>query len=319
VKGVFTELDRAITGHRLSLAEIERAGFNVAAMDLRDVVAFMAKCEKLGSRVEEPAEVQGNLPVFLPPNAMGDEAYTACYYAINFNGLGLAGIGDELVAVRPEMHPRLPRPGGTWNRDRILSTELFHLGYLRPDPILRQYRDKLGSSLGHAVLEKRSNIVIVVDAPQVLDSVRAMIDTEVLEAMGTSISNGPPLEAIRRQPSLGAVASKEALHFYLQSFARSRQVPLAAALKAGSLTKHYPDADLWTSEEGYQFLAAEYATMNRMVRDVRDGGPLMLDDPGAERTISPREQKRLAIRFGLAGPAPVESGTNKSRKSARKR
>ena len=224
-KGLFTSLDPELMKHRLSLQEIEKARLNGEPTDIEDILAWMAKCEKLHSRVEEPLEVRGNIAVSVPPNTMGDEAYTACFYAFNFNGLGFSGIGDDLVLVRPEKHPRLERLGRPWNRDQILSTELFRLGYLKPDPILRQYRDKEGSSLGHAVLEPRSNIVIVADTPKALELLRAHIDSEVLEAMGVpaSAGHGPGDEA--RPPSLGAIASRETIHFYLMTFARLESLP----------------------------------------------------------------------------------------------
>ena len=48
-------------------------------------------------RIDEPLEVRGEIPVTLPPNTMGNEAYTTCFYAFNLNGLVVAGSGDQLV------------------------------------------------------------------------------------------------------------------------------------------------------------------------------------------------------------------------------
>ena len=45
----------------------------------------MARSEKLRSRIDEPLEVRGEIPVILPPNTTGDEAYTACFYAFNLS------------------------------------------------------------------------------------------------------------------------------------------------------------------------------------------------------------------------------------------
>jgi hypothetical protein len=318
VKGIFSELDPALIQHRLSLREIEKAKLNSESTDIQEVVDLMAKYEKLSSHVEEPLEVRGKLPVFLPPNTMGDEAYTACFYAFNGNGLGLSGVGGELVVVRPEKHPALPRPIGTWNRDQILSTRLFRLGYLKPDPILRQYRDKAGSSVGHAVLEPKSNVAIVTDTRQVLDSLRAHIDSEILEAMGVPATDGQsPVE--RRPPSLGAIASRESIHFYLLAFARWSRIPLAAAQEPGVLAKHYPEADLWTSEQGYQALTTEYQRINEFVQLARETGGPGWDEANLDRTLPPRTQKRLAIRFGLASTVPGKADGQKSKKAARKR
>jgi hypothetical protein len=316
-KGLHTALDPEMMKRRLSLQEIERANFNVESTDVTDVVGFMAKCEKMGSHVEEPLEVRGKLPVFLPPNTMGDEAYTACFYAFNLNGLGLSSAGDDLVVVRPEKHPRLPRPGGTWNRQRILSTQLFRLGYLKTDPILRKYRDQVGSSAGHAVLDKKSNVVIVTDSPKALELLRAHIDSEILEAMGVPASEGQA-HGERRTPSLGAIASRESIHFYLMAYARWNRMTLGAQ-KTGVVAKHYPEADLWTNEQGYRDLAIEYQRISEFVRAARETGGEGWDDPHPERTFSPGEQRRLAIRFGLAGAAPGKGNAQKSKKAARKR
>ena len=60
-----------------------------------------------------------------------------------------------------------------WNRNQILSTQLFRLGYLEPDSILRQYRDQLGTGAGQAVFEKKSNVVIVTDTAPALEKLRS--------------------------------------------------------------------------------------------------------------------------------------------------
>ncbi len=119
-KGAFTALDPELVKHRLSLREIEDSHLDGKATGVGDVLGLMAKYEKLRSRVAEPLEVRGEIPVTLPPNTLGDEAYTACFDALTFNGLVLAGTGDELVLVRTETQPKLPRPKRPWNRDQIL-------------------------------------------------------------------------------------------------------------------------------------------------------------------------------------------------------
>jgi hypothetical protein len=318
-KGAFKELDAELMKRRLSIQEIKKAGLNGEPTDVEIVLAWMAKCEKLNSRVEEPAAVQGKISILLPPNAMGEEAYTACYYAFSFNGLGLLGTGDELLLVRYEKHPRLPRSGRAWNRDQILSTQLVRLGYLKPDPILRQFRDKVGSAAGHAVLEPRSNVVIVTDTPAALESLRTHIDAEVLEAMGVPASKEVGPGDTLRPPSLGAIASKETIHFYLMAFARWNQFPLTAAQDRNVAPRHYPEADVWTSTQGYSALAAEYQRIIEFVQVARETGGEGWNDPNPERTLSPAEQRRRAIRFGLANVGPERANTTKNKKTARKR
>jgi len=319
-KGVFTELDPAVTTHRLSLAEIEKAHFNGQPVDIQEILAWMAKCEKLKFQVEEPLEVRGMISVVLPPNTLGDETYTVCYYALNFNGLGIAGSGDELLLVRPEKHPRLPRPDRSWNPERILPIRLFRLGYLKPDPILRQYQEKIASAAGHAILEKKSNVLIVVDSASALEALGRFIDSETMEAMGVRSVGGQAPGEEPRPPSFGAIASRENIHFYLMALARRYRIPLAPVRDAGVASRSYPEADLWTDEQGFQTLLAEYKRIDEYVRLFRETGPSELNEIDLNRTLSPREQKTLTIRFGLAGPATVRSDNQKTKKkAARKR
>ena len=318
-KGAFHELDPELMKRRLSMQEITKANLNGEPTDIENVLAWVAKCEKLDSRVEELALVQGKVSILLPPNTTGDEAYTACFYAFGFNGLGLSGVGDELLLVRYEKHPELPRLSRPWNRDQILPTQLFRLGYLKPDPILRQYRDKIGSPAGHAVLETRSHVLIVTDTPKALESMRAHVDAEILEAMGVPASNGQrPVDQVGT-PSLGAIASREAIHFYLMAFARSNQFRLAAAQDRNLAPRFYPEADLWTSEQGYRALAAEYERIGEFVQLARETGGEGWENANPARTLSPVEQKRLAIRFGLASVGPARPNAAKNKKAARKR
>ena len=317
-KGAFHELDPELMKHRLSLEEIAKASLNGEPTGIENVLAWMAKCEKLDTRVEEPVEVKGKISVSLPPNTMGDEAYTACFYAFSFNGLGLSGAGDELVLVRSEKHPELPRLARPWNRDQVLSTQLFRLGYLKPDPILRDYRDKAGSPAGHAVLETRSNVLMAVDTPKALEALRAHIDAETLEAMGVPASKGPLPGDELRPPNLGAIASKEAIHFYLMAFARWNQFPLAAVRDRNEAPRHYPEADVWTSEQGYRALATEYARISEFVRLARETGAEGWEEANPARTFSSADQKRRAIRFGLASAGPARGNTAKNKKACAK-
>jgi hypothetical protein len=315
-KGVFTELDPALMTHRLSLEELEKAHFSGQPVDIQDILAWMAKCEKLKFQVEEPLLVKGTISVVLPPNTLGDEAYTVCFYAFNFNGLGLAGSGDELLLVRPEKNPRLPRPSRPWNPDRILPIRLFRLGYLKPDPILRQFRDKIATAVGQAILEKKSNVLIVMDSEPALEALGRFIDSETMEAMGVRSEGGQAPAEEPHRPSIGAIASRNNIHFYLMALARRYRLRLAPVREPGVASKYYPEADLWTDEEGYHTLEAEYKRINEYVRLVRETGPDDLNEVNLKRTLSPREQKTLAIRFGLAGTPPVDNKTQKTKKKA---
>lgn len=318
-KGVVTALDPEMMKHRLTLREIEAARLNGEPTDIGDILAWMAKCEKMGSRVEEPLQVRGRMAVSIPPNTMGDEAFTACFYALGFNGLGLTSVSNDLVLVRPENHPRLERIGRPWNRDRISATQLFRLGYLKPDPVMRRYTDKMGTAAGHAVIELRSNVLIVTDTPGALKSLGAHIDSEILEAMGLPVAEGHAPGEAPRPPSLGAIASKDAIHFYLMAFARWNQFPLAATEQRNRIARYYPEADLWTDEQGYKALASEYQRISEYVRLASETGGQGWDDPDPQRTLLPGDQKRLAIRFGLAAPVPGKGAAQKSKKAARKR
>jgi hypothetical protein len=318
-KGAFTELDPEVVKHRLSLREIEETHLDGKATTIQDVLGLMARYEKLRARVAEPLIVRGQIPVILPPNTMGDEAYTACFYAFNFNGLVLAGSGDELILVRPETR-NLPRPDRPWNRDQVLATQLFRLGYLKPDPIMRQYRDNLGTRAGRAVLEKKSNVLLVTDAAEGLDRLREYIDSEILEAMGVAAGDDQARQANPRPPSIGAIAMPAGIHFYLMAYARSRRIALVAAEEKGVIAKHYPEADLWTSEEGYRALQNEYRRLGEYVRLARENDGLGWDEPDPDRTYSGAEQNRLAIRYGVIGQSTNRSvPKNKKTKSVRKR
>jgi hypothetical protein len=327
-KGVFNELDPEKAKHRLSLQEIVTAHLDGKSTDVKDALGFMAKQEGLRFRVDEPLEVRGEIPVTLPPNTLGNEAYTTCYYAFTLNGLLIGGRADELLLMRPELQPGPARsksqPGGArpkrpWNRNQVLSTRLFRLGYLRPDPILRLYRDQLGTRAGHAVLEPKSNMVIVSDTAEALEKLRAHIDSEILEAMGVSGTQGPEGDRGPRAPSLGAIASPEGIHFYLLAFARDREISLAPSEESGVFTRRYPEADLWTNEQGYSALENEYKRVNQFVRLARQTRGDGWNESDPERTLSPGAQRRLAIHFGVVSPPSAKPNLSKNKKSARKR
>jgi hypothetical protein len=318
-KGAFKQLDSEKARHRLSLQEIVSAHLDGRSTDVEDALRFMATREGLRFRVDEPREVRGPIPVNLPPNTIGDEAYTTCYYAFTFNGLLLGGRADELILFRPESQPGAARPKRPWNRNQVLSTQLFRLGYLRADPILKHYRDQLGTKAGHAVLEPKSNMVIVCDTADALEKLRAHIDSEILEAMGVSAGDGRTGDPVLRAPSLGAVASREGIHFYLLAFARRSQIALCPSEERGVFTRRYPEADLWTDERGYGALESEYQRVSEFLRLARQTGGEGWSDSDPERTLSPDSQRRRAIHFGVVSATPAKSSLPKNKKTAQKR
>ena len=162
-KGVFTGLDPEQMNRRFTLANIGTLHFDGNSTGIEEILGLMASFEKMRFGIAEPLEVRGEIPVTLPPNTTGSEAYTTCFYAFNHNGLAVAGSGDSLILIRPETRPEAPRTERKWNPEQILPIRLFRLGYLRSDPILAQYKDKLGTKLGRAILEAKSNTVIVAD------------------------------------------------------------------------------------------------------------------------------------------------------------
>jgi hypothetical protein len=137
--------------------------------------------------------------------------------------------------------------------------------------------------------------------------------------MGVPASEGQAPGDGPRPPSLGAVASREGIHFYLVAFARWNRIPLAAAQQRGVFDRAYPEADLWTNEQGYRALAQEYQRVSEYAKVARETGGEGWVDPNPERTFSPREQKSLAIRFGLVSPLPGQRDAPKTKKAARRR
>ncbi|HZW30348.1 MAG TPA: hypothetical protein VFF52_06535 [Isosphaeraceae bacterium] len=319
VQGVFRKLDPEPLAHRLSLREIQEKGLDGRPVDIGEILGLMAWYERLPSRIEEPLAVRGKIRVALTPNSLGDEAYSACFVALTYNGLVLSGDSGELTLVRPETRPDLQRPKRLWDREHILSTRLFRLGYLNSDVILRHYRDAIGTKDGHAVLVPGSNVVIVADSDVALVKLGIFIDSQTLAAMGrrprdrAGPAEGPPL------PSAGATASREGIHFYLLAYARSNRIPLAATEQPGVVAKYYPEADLWTSHRGFQTLEQEYRRVSQAVRLAQEAAAQGWVDPHPERTLSPAAQGKLAIRFGLVTPLPERANPQATKKSARRR
>jgi hypothetical protein len=318
-KGGTAELDPDLLKHRLSQQEIEKANLSGESTDVKDALRLIAKYEKLEIRIAEPFEVRGTIPVYLPPNTMGDEAYTTCFVAFTYNGLVLSATGPDLELVRPETRPGLARPSRPWNRQHVLSTRLYRLGYLKPDPIMRHYKDQIGTREGHAILEPKANVLIVIDTAPALTALQEYIDSEVLEAMGVPASQGHAPGEELRPPSLGAIASRDSIHFYLMAFARANQIPLFASEEKGVHDRYYPEADLWTNERGYRALGSEYRRINEFVRMARETGGEGWADPNPQRTFQPIEQRKFEIRFGVVSQPPVRGATTKNKKAARKR
>jgi hypothetical protein len=319
VKGAFAELDEELLKHRLSLRDIEKDHLDGKPAEITDLLRLMARYEELKPQVEEPLLVTGKISVSLPPNARGDEAYTTCFSALTYNGLAFSGIEDALVLVRAEKHPKVEQPKRRWNRDRILAAQLFHLGYLNSNPIMRRYHDALGTGEGHLVLIPRSNVLIAVDTEPALERLGALIDAEIVESMGVSASSGRALKAEARPPSPGAVASRQAIVFYLMAYARLQHIPLVADEQKGVYSRRYAEADLWTSETGYRALQAEYRRINDYARSLRESGAedWAVTDP--DRVLSLEQQKKLEIRFGLAAPPSGRGSVPASKKSPRRR
>jgi hypothetical protein len=312
-KGGLTALVPQLLQERLSLAAIEKAHLDGESTGVEDVLKFMAKFEKLSSKVDEPKVVRGQIPVILPPNTRGDEAYTTCFSAFTYNGLVLAATPGKLELVRPETRPIVPRGERPWNRTDVLTTRLIRLGYLRPDPIMRAYRNQIGTSVGHAIIELNSNDLIVIDRPAAVKTLAQYVDSQILETMGVPSPQRQAVGASPGPPSWGAIASKEAIHFYLMAFARANHVPLVAAEKQGTYNRRYPEADLWTSQQGYRALESEYLRISEFVQVVQQNGGENWVDPYADRVFSPAEQTGLEIRFGVVDPASARADAPKAK------
>jgi len=322
VKGGAAQLDPGLLKHRFSQREIDEAKFDGVSTDVKDALHLMARFEKLEIRIAEPFDVRGTMPIFLPPNAMGEEVYTTCFVAFIYNGLALSATGPDLELVRPETRTVLNRPGRPWNRNQILATRLYRLGYLKPDPIMRHFQQEIGTRDGHAVLQPRSNVLIVIDSSPALAALAEYIDSQILEAMGIPASPAHAPGDEPRPPSLGAIVSPETVHFYLLAFARSNHIPLFGQEEKGVHDRYYPEADLWTNERGYRTLQNEYRRINDFVRLARDTGGQGWQDPTPQRVFEPIEQRKFEIRFGVITrqQQPAAKGNvSKNKKAARKK
>jgi hypothetical protein len=321
VKGGAEQLDPNLLKHRYSQREIDEAKLNGESTDIKDALRLMATFEKLEIRIAEPFEVRGTMPIYLPPNTMGEEAYTTCFIAFTYNGLVLSATGPDFELVRPETRTGLARAARPWNRSQILAARLYRLGYLKPDPIMRHYQEQIGTREGHAVLQPKSNMLIVVDAATALETLQEYIDSQVVEAMGVPASPAHAAGEEPRAPSLGAIVSPESVHFYLMTFARWSHVPLFASEQKAIHDRYYPEADLWTNERDYRALQTEYRRINEFVRLARDTGGERWVDPTPGRVFEPIEQRKFEIRYGVVCMPPTRATAprSKTKKSAKKR
>jgi hypothetical protein len=192
---------------------------------------------------------------------------------------------------------------------------------LKSDLVLAQYKDKLGTRAGRAILEPKSNTVIIADKAASLEKLQRYIDAEALESMGVPAGAGRTPADRLRPPSLGAIKAPPNIHFYLMAFARMTRIPIRSAKAERVFTKHYPEADVWMSEQGYRALEAEYNRINEYFQIASKNNGQGWPVPPDERTLSPSEQNRLDIHFGVIIPDPANNPSAKSRtkKGSRKR
>lgn len=318
-RGAFTELDRELARRPLSLAEIEKDGLDGRPRPVVDILETMARFEKLHARVAEPLEVRGEMSVRLTPNTTGEEAYTACFLAFTYNGLAVAGQGEELVLVRPETRPELPPPKRKWDPSRILAARLLRLGYLAPDPILKHYREEIGTGDGHAIIVPKANVVIAIDTEPALAKLAALVDDETMAAMGVAPADSPAAAAGPRPPSAGAIASRAGVHFYLQAFARKHDIAMAGTVDPQAAPKSYPEMNVWLSQRGSETLGWEYRRIMGQAARARQAAEAGWVDPRPDRVLTPAAQRRMEIRFGLAASPDSERPRARTTKKAARR
>ena len=164
-------------------------------------------------------------------------------------------------------------------------------------------------------------MVIVADKAASLQKLQYYIDTETLESMGVPAGAGRTRADGLRPPSLGAIAGQPNIHFYLMALARVSRIPMRASKAERSFDKYYPEGDVWMSGQAYRTLEAEYNRLNEYfqlaLKNNGQGWPV----PPDERTLSPAEQNKIDIHFGVVSPQPknAPSAKSKTKKSARKR
>ncbi len=319
-RGAFTELKRELAQRPLSLAEIEKDGLDGRPRPVLDILETMARYEKLNAKIAEPLEVHGEMSVRLTPNTTGEEAYTACFLAFTYNGLAVSGQGKDLVLVRSETRPELPSPKRKWDASRILGTRLLRLGYLAPDPILRRYREEIGTAEGHAIIVPKANVVIAIDTEPALEKLATLVDEETMAAMGAAPRHSAAAAEGLRPPSAGAMTSRACVHFYLQAFARRHDIPMFGTLDPQSAPKSYPEMNVWLSQRGSVTLGQEYRRVMGLPALAREAAAAGWVDPRPDRVLTPAQQRRKEIRFGLASSLDEDRARGRTtRKSTRRK
>lgn len=135
--------------------------------------------------------------------------------------------------------------------------------------------------------------------------------------MGIPATDLDSAPAQPRPPSLGAIASRDNIHFYLMTFARHNQIPLASEKKEGT-ARRYPEAGLWTTEQGFRALESEYKRINAFYQLARQTHGEGWVESNPDRTFTPAQQRARQIRFGLVTPPPPDKpNTPKSKKAAK--
>ena len=121
-KGVFTELDPEQMKRRLSLADIEKLHFDGKSTGYpRHPRVSWPGPRSCASKVDEPLEVRGEIPLTLPPNTMGNEAYTDVLLCVQSQRTGR---GRQRRSAASSSGPN-PGPTSrvlerTWNREQVL-------------------------------------------------------------------------------------------------------------------------------------------------------------------------------------------------------
>jgi hypothetical protein len=169
------------------------------------------------------------------------------------------------------------------------------------------------------VIVPKANVVMVTDTDSALEKLGSWIDAEILAAMGTIAPDSPAQPEGTRPPSVGAVASRECIHFYLLAFARTHRIRMFGTQQPGSSTKHYPEAAVWLSQQGHEALVLEYRRINELISIAQDAVAQGWVEPRPDRTLTPSAQKRLEIRFGLVSPLPGADRTRATKKAARRK
>ena len=123
-------------------------------------------------------------------------------------------------------------------------------------------RTSSGPKAGRAILESKSNMVIVADKASSLEKLERYIDMETLEAMGVPAAAGrTPADGLR-PPTLGAIAARDTFTSTSWRSPAMSRIAMSGSKQNGVFDKHYPEADVWIGEQGYRALETEYKRIN---------------------------------------------------------